>query len=62
MSYYRLYYGGTGASSPFTGVEELDAPDDAAAAAQARRFAGQRAMELWCGTRKVRSFAGADRE
>lgn len=57
MSYYRLYFGGTGADGRFTGVEELDAKDDVEALRLAERFAGDRSMELWCGTRKVRSFA-----
>ena len=56
MSYYRLYFRG-GSTGGFTGVQELDAIDDVEASAKAEQYAGERIMELWCGTRQVRSFA-----
>jgi hypothetical protein len=59
MSYYRLYFRGSD-SGPINGVEELDAIDDIEASTLAERFAGQRVMELWCGARRVRSFAAAE--
>ena len=56
MAYYRLYRlahpGGK-----FVGFEEIEAEDDAAAVRQAETFAGRQALELWCGKRKVKSFA-----
>jgi hypothetical protein len=61
MGYYRLYRlaepGGK-----FVGFEEIEAEDDAVAVAQAEAFAGAQALELWCGKRKVRSFASATGE
>ena len=56
MAYYRLYRlaepGGK-----FVGFEEIEAADDAAAVQQAEAFLGHQALELWCGKRKVKSFA-----
>ena len=56
MAYYRLYRlaepGGK-----FVGFEEIEAEDDVAAIQQAEAFAGPQALELWCGKRKVKSFA-----
>lgn len=56
MAYYRLYRlaepGGK-----FVGFEEIEAEDDAAAIFQAEAFAGRQALELWCGKRRVQSFA-----
>ena len=56
MAYYRLYRlaepGGK-----FVGFEEIEADDDVGAVHQAEAFAGQQALELWCGKRKVKSFA-----
>jgi hypothetical protein len=56
MTYYRLYRlaepGGR-----FVGFEEIEAGDDAGAVAQAEAYAGRQALELWCGKRKVKSFA-----
>ena len=56
MAYYRLYRlaepGGK-----FVGFEEIEADGDAAAVQQAEAFAGRQALELWCGKRKVKSFA-----
>lgn len=56
MSYYRLYV----LSAPegrFVGFEEIEAEDDVAAMRQSDQFIGERPLELWCGSRKVRSFA-----
>jgi len=58
MAYYRLYR----LSEPggkFVGFEEIEADDDVDAVHQAKAFAGRQALELWCGKRKVRSFAAA---
>lgn len=56
MSYYRLYRlaepGGK-----FVGFEEIEAEDDIAAVDQAEAYLGRQALELWCGKRKVTSFA-----
>lgn len=56
MAYYRLYRlaepGGK-----FIGFEEIEAENDAGAIDRAQAFAGQQALELWCGKRKVKSFA-----
>ncbi len=55
MTYYRLYFfdGGRG---PIANVRELETIDDAAAIAEAERFRGMAAMELWCRGRKVRRW------
>ena len=56
MAYYRLYRlaepGGR-----FVGFEEIEARDDVEAARQAAVHCGAQALELWCGKRKVRTFA-----
>lgn len=56
MAYYRLYRlaepGGK-----FVGFEEIEAPDDDDAVRQAEAHVGRQALELWCGKRKVKSFA-----
>ena len=55
MVYYRLYL----LSAPegrFVGFEEIEAADDAEAVRRAETFMGDRPLELWSGTRKVRSF------
>ena len=56
MVYYRLYLlaepGGR-----FVGFEEIEAADDDAAIAAAEAYPGAQALELWCGKRKVQSFA-----
>ena len=56
MAYYRLYRlaepGGK-----FVGFEEIEAEDDMAATRQAEAHAGRQALELWCGKRKVKTFA-----
>jgi hypothetical protein len=59
VGYYRLYMlaepGGK-----FTGFEEIEADDDVEAVRLAEAFLGARALELWCGKRKVRSFPPKD--
>ncbi len=55
MNYYRLYV----LSAPegrFVGFEEIEAEDDVAAARKAEQYIGERPLELWCGSRKIRSF------
>ena len=55
LSYYRLYL----LANPdgrFIGFEEIDAQDDAEAILLAQRHCGIHPLELWCGTRKVKSF------
>ena len=37
--------------------EEIEAEDDTGAIDLAQAFAGAQALELWCGKRKVKSFA-----
>jgi hypothetical protein len=61
VGYYRLYLlaepGGT-----FVGFEEFEAQDDIEAVRVAEGHVGAQALELWCGKRKIRTFApgGAD--
>jgi hypothetical protein len=61
MAYYRLYRlaepGGK-----FVGFEEIEAVDDVEAARQAEVHVGRQALELWCGTRKVKTFAPVNPE
>lgn len=55
MAYYRLYL----LNDPdgrFIGFEEIEAPDDTEAVRLAHRHLGPQPLELWCGTRKVRTF------
>lgn len=47
-------------SSPdgrFVGFEEIEAQDDVEAVRLAESFVGSQPLELWCGKRKVKSFA-----
>jgi hypothetical protein len=58
LNYYRLYM----LSAPdgrFVGFEEIEADDDAEAQRRAQNFAGERPLELWCGSRKVVSIPAA---
>ena len=60
MNYYRLYV----LSAPegrFVGFEEIEAPDDDEAVRRAGDFIGDRPLELWCGTRRVRTFPAASK-
>ncbi len=62
MAYYRLYML-SGPEGRFVGFEEIEAVDDVEAVRRAEAFLGDRPLELWCGTRKVRSFpAVAERQ
>lgn len=56
MAYYRLYFVQRG---HFVRFEEIEAEDDEAAIAQARRRLGPLSLELWCGRRRVTSFEAA---
>ena len=58
MAYYRLYILNR-PDGRFIGFEELEAADDVEAARQAEAHVGAQALELWCGKRKVKSFAPA---
>lgn len=52
LNYYRLYM----LSAPegrFVGFEEIEASDDVEARRRAEGFAGERPLELWCGSRRV---------
>ena len=55
VAYYRLYL----LSAPegrFIGFEEIEAVDDVEAVRRAESFSGDHPLELWCGTRKIRSI------
>ena len=59
LVYYRLYL----LANPdgrFMGFEEFDAPDDVEAVRHAERFRGRHPLELWCGRRRVKSFAAKE--
>jgi hypothetical protein len=59
MAYYRLYL----LSAPdghFIGFEELEAADDVEAIRLAERHLGPQPLELWCGKRKIRTFAAQE--
>ena len=58
MAYYRLYVL-SGPEGRFVGFEEIEAVDDVEAVRRAEAFLGERPLELWCGTRKVRSLPAA---
>jgi hypothetical protein len=53
MAYYRLYFIQRG---HFARCRDFHAADDAEALGKAAAFAGPEPMELWCRSRKVRSF------
>lgn len=55
MAYYRLYML-SGANGRFVGFEEIEAADDSEALRLAEPFQGDKPLELWCGSRKVRSI------
>ena len=54
--YYRLYRL-SGPEGRFVGFEEIEAVDDVAAVHAALAWCGPYPLELWCGKRKVKSFA-----
>jgi hypothetical protein len=56
VGYYRLYLL-DGQGGRFVGFEEIEAADDAEAVRIAGRHEGPQPLELWCGKRKVKSFA-----
>ena len=59
MAYYRLYIL-SGPDGRFVGFEEIEAADDVEAARAAEAHVGAQPLELWCGKRKVKSFAPLD--
>ena len=59
LAYYRLYIL-SGSEGRFVGFEEIEAGDDVDAARQADAHVGAQPLELWCGKRKVKSFAPVD--
>lgn len=56
LAYYRLYIL-SGSKGRFVGFEEIEAADDVEAARQADAHVGAQPLELWCGKRKVKSYA-----
>jgi hypothetical protein len=48
-----------GATGRFVGFEEIVAADDREALRSAEQYAGERPLELWCGSRKVQSIPAA---
>jgi hypothetical protein len=56
LAYYRLYIL-SGPDGRFVGFEEIEANDDVEAARAAEAHVGAQPLELWCGKRKVKSFA-----
>ena len=59
MAYYRLYLL-DGPGGRFVGFEEIEAADDVDAVRAAEALPGGQARELWCGKRKVKTFAAKD--
>jgi hypothetical protein len=59
LAYYRLYILGR-PGGRFVGFEEIEAADDVDAARQAEAHVGAQPLELWCGKRKVKSFAAKE--
>lgn len=59
MGYYRLYLL-DGPGGRFVGFEEIEAADDVEAVRAAEALPGSHARELWCGKRKVKTFAAKD--
>jgi hypothetical protein len=55
LAYYRLYLL-SGPNGRFIGFEEIHAADDAEATLVAERHRGPQPLELWCGTRRVKTF------
>jgi hypothetical protein len=56
VGYYRLYLL-DGPKGRFVGFEEIEATDDSEAVRIAEALRDGHARELWCGKRKVTSFA-----
>jgi hypothetical protein len=59
VEYYRLYLL-DGPQGRFVGFEEIEAASDAEAVRIAAELPDRHARELWCGKRKVKSFAMKD--
>jgi hypothetical protein len=59
VGYYRLYLL-DGPNGRFVGFEEIEAADDVEAVRVAETLPDRQARELWCGKRKVKSFAAKD--
>jgi len=59
VGYYRLYLL-DGSGGRFVGFEEIEAADDVEAVRAAEALPGRQARELWCGKRKVKTFAPKD--
>jgi hypothetical protein len=59
VGYYRLYLL-DGPKGRFVGFEEIEAADDVEAVRRAEELPARHARELWCGKRKVKSFAAKD--
>lgn len=59
MGYYRLYLL-DGPQGRFVGFEEIEAEDDTEAVRTAEALPVRHARELWCGKRKVKTFAAKD--
>jgi hypothetical protein len=56
MRTYYLYF--VGPTGRIEARQNIDAPDDETASGLAGREGDGRAMELWLGSRKVRTFEG----
>jgi hypothetical protein len=59
VGYYRLYLL-DGPKGRFVGFEEIEAVDDVEAVRAAGQLSSRHARELWCGKRKVKTFAAKD--
>jgi alkanesulfonate monooxygenase SsuD/methylene tetrahydromethanopterin reductase-like flavin-dependent oxidoreductase (luciferase family) len=55
---YRVYI--IGRDERFIGVREIAAPDDKAALRKAKRYVGERDVEVWQRERRVGRIASAD--
>ena len=56
---YRVYI--VGRDERFIGVREIDAPDDKAALRKARRYVGDRDVEIWQRDRRIGRIASNER-
>ena len=55
MDHYRLYFR-NGPDGRMVDVRDIMADNDEDACEQANAFVGERAMELWCGKRRVHCY------
>ena len=55
---YRVYI--VGREERFIGVREIDAPNDKAALRKARRYVGERDVEVWQRDRRVGRIASSE--